>query len=325
MKSYIFLLLFFFHCASAEAQQVYAYHAPASMIPGRSGDTDTDKTGDERADYIRRFTERYRKSFAALNSTKLSLMKYFELQLIHHGLPRDLKSLAYMESSLELEATSLAGAKGPWQLMPGTAKDLGLTVDATTDERMDVIKSTSAAINYLKSLYRTYNDWPLAIAAYNAGGGNVDNAIVRSGGSRNILVLEAYLPAETREYVRRFEAATMAWNGTTVNNIRPYTPEAVKPVGAGNAAAQSSARENKLYAKGLASCDINAGYRLDVIAASITVPLPKLKQLNRNFETDMDKKGSTRLILPKNSMTDFKLRKGAILAESLQHSAQEFE
>ena len=229
MKTSVLLLSFLLSCASLEAQPLLAYEAPLSDRANTHSDTnvDNDKAEDERFNYIKRFTERYKKHFAAFNSTKLSLMKYFELQLIRHGLPKDLKSLAYMESSLELEATSSAGARGPWQLMPGTARDLGLTIDATTDERTDVEKSTGAAINYLKSLYRTYNDWLLAIAAYNAGAGNVNNAIVRSGGSKDILVLEAYLPNETKEYVRRFVAATIAWNGTDLNQVKPYTLDPV--------------------------------------------------------------------------------------------------
>lgn len=326
MKACILLISLFLGCASVQAQKLIAYNASFNnKAIGTDTNTDPEKTGDERADYIKKFAERYKKNFASFNSTKLSLMRYFELQLIRQGLPKDLKSLAYMESSLELEVTSSAGARGPWQLMPGTAKDLGLTIDETIDERTDVIKSTSAAINYLKSLYRTYNDWLLAIAAYNAGGGNVNNAIVRSGGSRDILVLESYLPAETKDYVRRFVAATIAWNGTDMNGVKPYMLEPVKPTSTGTQEAEQSGKEHKLYAKGLASCDINAGYRLDVIADLLTIPINKLAQLNKTFEKDMDKKGSTRLILPKGNMTDFKLLKGKILAESLQRSAKEFE
>jgi membrane-bound lytic murein transglycosylase D len=325
MKAFILFISFFICCASVQAQELLASNASVSNKSSSGAETDSDKTGDERSDYIKKFAERYKKNFASFNTTKLSLMRYFELELIRHGLPKDLKSLAYMESSLELEVTSSAGARGPWQLMPGTAKDLGLSIDETIDERTDVIKSTSAAINYLKSLYRTYNDWQLAIAAYNAGGGNVNNAIVRSGGSRDILVLESYLPTETKNYVRRFVAATIAWNGTDINGVKPYMLDPVKPTSTENQEVKQSGKEHKLYAKGLASDNINAGYRLDVISDLLAVPINKLKQLNNSFEKDMDTKGSTRLILPKGSMTDFKLLKGKILAESLQRSSKEFE
>lgn len=326
MKAFVLSIsLFLGSAASLQAQKLLAYNSPHLKMGTEDSGTDAGKTSDERADYIEKFAARYKKNFAAFNSTKLSLMKYFELQLIRHGLPKDLKSLAYMESSLELEATSNAGARGPWQLMPGTAKDLGLTVDGTLDERTDVVKSTSAAINYLKSLNRTYNDWLLAIAAYNAGAGNINNAIVRSGGSRNILVLEAYLPSETKDYVRRFIAATIAWNGTDMNSVTPYTLAPVKPVVKESAEMEQLAKDKKLYAKGLASCTINAGYRLDAIADLLIIPMSRLKELNKNFEPDMDKIGSTNLILPKDKMTDFKLLTAKILAESLQRSAKEFE
>jgi membrane-bound lytic murein transglycosylase D len=325
MKALILSIFLAIALTDAQAQQLLAFNVSGYHNDPNSGvGTDPGKSDDERSDYIKKFAERYKRSFATFNSTKLSLMRYFEVQLIRNGLPKDLKSLAYMESSLELEITSDAGARGPWQLMPATAKDLGLMIDATTDERTDVIKSTSAAINYLKSLYRTYNDWMLAIAAYNAGGGTVNNAIIRSGGSKDILILETYLPAETKDYVRRFIAATMAWNGTEINNVKPYAG-AVKIAATDNTEAISTGKENKLYAKGLASCSINAGYRLDVISDMLAVPVKKLKLLNKHFDTDMDRKGSTSLILPKGSMTDFKLLKGKILAESLQRSAKEFE
>ncbi len=326
MKTFaLFISLLLGSTASLQAQKLLAYNASHTKT-GTDSDSDAGRPNDERADYIEKFAARYKKHFAAFNSTKLSLMKYFELQLVRHGLPKDLKSLAYMESSLELEATSNAGARGPWQLMPGTAKDLGLTVDATLDERTDVVKSTAAAINYLKSLNRSYNDWLLAIAAYNAGAGNINNAIVRSGGSRDILVLEAYLPSETKDYVRRFIAATIAWNGTDMNGVTPYTLTPVKPVVVkDNAEMEQMAKDKKLYAKGLASCTINAGYRLDVIADLLTIPMARLTSLNKNFETDMDKTGSTNLILPKDKMTDFKLLTAKILAESLQRSSKEFE
>src|SRR5688572_23010458 len=98
MKACILFISLLLGCASLQAQELIAYNA---SLTTKATDTNTDpeRTGDERADYIRKFAERYKKNFASFNSTKLSLMRYFELQLIRHGLPAALKSLAYMESS----------------------------------------------------------------------------------------------------------------------------------------------------------------------------------------------------------------------------------
>jgi membrane-bound lytic murein transglycosylase D len=143
------------------------------------------------------------------NSRKLENMKswgrpYFNMIdaiLIKHGLPRELKYLAVIESELKPGAVSWAGAVGPWQLMPGTARVLGLKVSRRVDERVDYYKSTTAAAKYLKDLYNEFGDWLLVIAAYNGGPGNVYSAIRRSG-SRNFWALQYYLPAESRTQVK---------------------------------------------------------------------------------------------------------------------------
>lgn len=279
----------------------------------------------ERQNYIREFTERYRGHFAQFGSAKLSLMKYFEEQLLRYGMPAELKSLAYLESSLQLDVTSHAGARGPWQLMPGTATELGLRVDKELDERIDVVRSTHAAIQYLKKLHRLYDDWLLAVAAYNAGPGRINYALSRAGGVRDIRQLEAYLPAETRDYVRRFEAAILAWGGNRLDGILSYRPSLARPSVSESPAGSDIAAERKLHAQGLASFRINAGYRLDVIASALEIPESKLKLLNTHFESEMSRTGSTRLILPKDKVTDFKLHTGTILARCLQVTADEFE
>mgnify|MGYP003576079324 CR=1 FL=1 len=122
------------------------------------------------------------------------------------GLPVELKYLAVIESKLRLGATSRAGAAGLWQLMPSTARALGLKVAGKVDERRHFYKSTVAAAKYLKSLYNTYGDWLLVLAAYNAGPGNVNKAILKSG-SRNFWVLQNFLPGETRAHVKRYIGA----------------------------------------------------------------------------------------------------------------------
>ena len=125
--------------------------------------------------------------------------------LNHYGLPLELKYLAVIESELKPSAVSRVGAKGPWQLMPSTAHDLGLKVSHRSDERTDYYMSTRAAAKYLRDLHREFGDWLLVLAAYNGGPVPVYRAIHKAH-SRNFWVLERYLPAESRWHVKKFIA-----------------------------------------------------------------------------------------------------------------------
>ncbi|HEU4573687.1 MAG TPA: lytic transglycosylase domain-containing protein [Chitinophagaceae bacterium] len=120
-----------------------------------------------------------------------------------YELPVELKYLAVVESNLNRTAVSPVGAAGPWQLMPSTARQLGLKVSDRYDERKRFGKSTVAAAKYLRDLYNEFDDWLLAIAAYNGGPGPVYKAI-RLSGSRNFWKLQNFLPMETRAHVKRY-------------------------------------------------------------------------------------------------------------------------
>ncbi len=128
------------------------------------------------------------------------------------GLPIELKYLAVIESELKSTATSRVGAKGPWQFMPETAKILGLKITRHYDERTNYRKSTRAAAMYLRDLYAMYGDWLLVLAAYNGGPGPVNYAIKKSG-SRNFWKLQNYLPAESRDHVKKFIATHYYFEG----------------------------------------------------------------------------------------------------------------
>jgi membrane-bound lytic murein transglycosylase D len=132
--------------------------------------------------------------------------------LTQYGLPRELKYLAVIESNLKTGAVSNAGAVGPWQLMPQTARDLGLKVARGNDERRNYYKSTRAAALYLRDLYNELGDWLLVIAAYNTGTSNVYHAIRRSG-SRDFWDLQYYLPAESRIHVKKFIGTQYTFEG----------------------------------------------------------------------------------------------------------------
>lgn len=132
--------------------------------------------------------------------------------LSRFGLPHELKYLAVIESELKTSAVSRVGAKGAWQLMPGTARVLGLKVNHKADERRDYAKSTVAAAKYLRDLHHLFNDWLLVLAAYNGGPRPVYKAIQKSK-SRDFWVLQKYLPAESRLHVKKFIATTWYFEG----------------------------------------------------------------------------------------------------------------
>ena len=125
------------------------------------------------------------------------------------GIPPELTAVVLIESGGLPTALSPRGARGIWQLMPETARRYGLTVNSETDERLDVQKSTDAAVRYLSDLHEQFGDWPLALAAYNAGEKLVRNAVLRSK-AKDFASLSGQhlLPAETKEYVPAILAAT---------------------------------------------------------------------------------------------------------------------
>ena len=120
-------------------------------------------------------------------------------------MPKELKYLAVIESALNHNAVSSAGAVGPWQLMETTAQMMGLSTSRRDDERRDLFKSTEAATHYLEILYSQLNDWLLVIAAYNSGPIPVQRAIERTG-SHNFWDIKPYLPRETQGHVLAFIA-----------------------------------------------------------------------------------------------------------------------
>ncbi|CUS81399.1 LysM domain-containing protein [Candidatus Kryptonium thompsonii] len=104
-------------------------------------------------------------------------MPYIESKIKEKGLHPDLKYLAIAESRLLENAYSSKGAAGLWQLMPETAKKYGLRVDEYIDERLHIQKATEAALSYLQDLYKKFNSWTLALAAYNAGDARIKDAL----------------------------------------------------------------------------------------------------------------------------------------------------
>ncbi|GAA4185182.1 LysM peptidoglycan-binding domain-containing protein [Sphingobacterium ginsenosidimutans] len=197
------------------------------------------------------------------------------------GVPRDLKYLSVVESSLNPRDISSAGATGLWQLMYYEAKTYNLTVDSYTDQRMDPIASSYAIAKILKEAYDEYGDWLLAIASYNGGKGAVGRAIQRSGKDKpTFWDIAPYLTQQTQNYIPKFIAMTYAMKYAEENNINAADTEL-------------SLRTQAL--------DINKRISLNQIAAALDVSKETLRALNPSFKKNIlngTEEAPLRLVLP---------------------------
>ena len=243
---------------------------------------------------------------------------YFNMMdgiLIQHGLPKELKYLAVIESRLKTSAVSWVGAVGPWQFMPATARMYGLKVTKGRDDRRDFVKSTHAASKYLKDLYKEFGDWLLVIAAYNGGSGVVYNAMKKSK-SKNFWDLQYYLPAESRTHVKKFIGTHYVFEGQ--GGITTLTKKEVKEqvgIGKGQVILRNLTGKEKENSK---SIQIAGKYHSSVIAKHVLMDMDEFDRYNPNFDRVISA-GSFKyeLILPESKMELFTAHKFQILEESI--------
>lgn len=218
----------------------------------------------------------------------------FEQILDRKKMPDELKYLPIVESALNPQAVSRAGATGLWQLMHGTGKQLGCDVNSYIDERRDPIVSTEAGTEYLYQMYRIYGDWQLALAAYNSGPGNVNKAIARAGGVKNFWAIKNYLPAETRSYVPTFIAVVYAMKYADTYKIFSAEPS------------------RDLYA--LDTVHLDNKVTMQHIASTIGIPLEEIQFLNPSLKTNIVPRieGGFPLNLPVNYLGVFETKREVI-------------
>jgi len=173
---------------------------------------------------IKNYLKRHRPTMERLMGLSQFYFPGFEETLDKHNLPLELKYLALVESALRPRAQSRAGATGMWQFMYATAKIHDLQINSYVDERMDPVRSTEAASEYLARLYEMFGDWDLALASYNSGPGNVSKAIRRSG-HKNYWNLRPYLPRETAGYVPAFFAFIYIFEYAHEHGYNPEPPQ----------------------------------------------------------------------------------------------------
>ena len=244
--------------------------------------------------FILRYVKRSPKQLARIQRKAEYYFPLFYDVLGRHNLPDELCYLPVIESALNPQAHSHAGAAGLWQFMPSTGRLYGLEVNSLVDERMDPIKSTEAACLFLKSLYNMFGDWNLAIAAYNCGPGNVNKAIHRADGKRDFWSIYPFLPRETRGYLPIFIAAAYSINYADLHGICPEAIEMTMETDT----IQTDVRQHLLQ-----------------VSEILGIELDELRRLNPQYAKDIIPGGKTySLCLPAERVTDYIDQQEIILA-----------
>lgn len=181
--------------------------------------------------YIDKYiSSNYRPYMNRLLGLSKHYFKVYEQVFNELQMPREIKYLSLVESSLNPHLISSAGAVGPWQFMYITAKEHDLDMNNHIDERKDIYAATYALSNYLKDSKNQFEDWLLAIASYNCGKGCVRRAIERSGlTSPSFWELAPYLPQETRNYIPKYIAMTYVMENAEYYGITPAETEISTP------------------------------------------------------------------------------------------------
>lgn len=178
---------------------------------------------------VKSFVESYIKNYRSQSEKILGrstiYFPYFDKALEENNLPEELKIISVLESALNPNAVSPAGAVGLWQFMPATASHYGLNYNSNLDERRDPTKSAQAAARYLKKLYSIYGDWAVSLAAYNAGPTRINNAIKSAGGQTDFWAIRKYLPRETQNYVPKYIALSYLFSYYNQHDLTPSLPE----------------------------------------------------------------------------------------------------
>lgn len=270
--------------------------------------------------YMQDYLKAHQNYLLNLRKTATPYFNLIDGILTQYGLPKELKYLAVIESDLKSNALSIAGARGPWQFMDYTARDLGLVVNENRDDRTDYYKSTNAAAKYLLSLYKDLHDWLLVIAAYNGGPGRVYSAIQKSG-SRNFWNLQYYLPEESRNHVKKFIATHYVMEtGNKDENVgnSNFNYSNLTNNDSSSVAAQLTDSEKA----NVEVTQVSGRYIASVIAKNVSMEMTDFNRYNPGFDDKLATGESYNLQLPSEKMKEFFAKKYTILDESVHQLLQ---
>ena len=259
--------------------------------------------------FVKSFINREKDDYSSMSKWGKSYFSLFDKVLSKYNVPCQLKYLAVIESSLQPSMVSTAGAVGPWQIMPDEAREYGLKT-GKHDERKDFTKSTTVAAKMLSKLYDHLGDWLLVIAAYNAGEGRVKQAI-RKAGSSSFWAIQSFLPAETRNHVKKFIATHYYFEGCggvttlTADELKEYMPLGIPKI-----------KIDDLENTGIV--EIEGKYNSTIMAKYLQIDEEFLKRLNPGLDSASDGGCVYDLRLPTDKINLFQQVKNAILKESVE-------
>ncbi len=262
-----FLLLLFLIFQSSYAFLITQNNYKEQAIVLKKFDIDSDFLKDMQFISMKENIDRYKtRHFLKVLEDGNRFVPYLRKLIHESGIPKAFLYMAMAESNFTPDAYSKSRASGIWQFMPYTAKRFGLKINSYIDERRDPVKSTIAAIKYLKYLHKMLHKWYLVAIAYNCGEGRVLKAIKRAKTDNLETLLNSkkkYLPRETRLYIRKIlMMQSMANNSNFIlENNSDYLL-------------------NQGSVKTFSKVFVKQGTALSSIASSIGISLKELKAYN---------------------------------------------
>jgi membrane-bound lytic murein transglycosylase D len=261
--------------------------------------------------FVENYISKNKRGFTAMKEWGKPYFDMMDKVLTQHGLPKELKYIAVIESGLKYNAISWAGAVGPWAFMPAAARQYGLNITRGKDERLDYFKSTHAAARFLTDLYARYGDWLLVVAAYNGGPGNVDKAIRKSGGSKDFWTIQYNLPNESMNHVKKFIGTHYIFEGE--GGITTVTKKEMKDM-----VYEASARLKEEEMNTSTAYNITGRFSAPVIIKHVEMDMETFNRYNPGFENKIAVDGKYELRLPTQKMNIFVAKRYQILDESIQ-------
>lgn len=262
--------------------------------------------------FVQEYVRKHGKELERMKTWGKPYFNLYDNILRQYNIPVQLKYLSVIESHLQSNLVSWAGAVGPWQIMDYEAKRFGLKVGAFNDERTDYIKSTHVACKLMKELYNQFGDWLLVVAAYNGGAGRVRGAIKKSG-SREFWNLQYYLLEETRNHVKKFIATHYIFEGGA--GLTTMTASEQQKI-----FEQQIQKNNQpaIYDSSFTTISITGRYNAVVLCNVLQLNIASFNALNPGFDKILAEGKSYNLSLPKEKLPLFQAKKNSILQQSIQ-------